>query len=63
MCGLTAKPDGVSLDSKCAKDRAEWKIEIEQDRSLFDVQFDISSGVRQLFARLLHALEIDPVFL
>src|SRR2546428_14080369 len=63
MRSLPAESNRVLFDAKSSENCPEWKIEIEQDWSLFDVQFDISSGVRQLIARLLHALEIDPSLL
>ena len=55
------KGDGVALDAESPEHRPERPIEIEQDRALLDVQFQISGCVRQLFAALLHLFEIDPV--
>src|SRR5579864_7078247 len=47
--GLAAKRDRVAFDSKCSKHGPEREIEIEEDWTLFDVQFDVSRGVSQFF--------------
>ena len=63
MRGLAAKSDGMPLDAERPEHRAERQIEIEQHRSLFDVQFQIGRGAREFLAAFLHAFEFDPVFL
>ena len=61
MGGLTAKGNGVPLDSKGAQNGSEREIQIEQYRTLFDVQLDVSTCIAQFPTTLLEAFKIDPV--
>ena len=62
MRRLAVKRDGVPLDAERAEHRAERQIEVEQHRSLLDVQFQIRGGVLEFLAAVLHALEINADF-
>src|ERR1700724_674332 len=45
MRGLPTECDGVSFDPESSEHCSEWKTQIEQYRSLFDVQFDVGRSV------------------
>ena len=60
---LSAERDCVPLDAESSEHGAEWNTEIEQHRTLFDVQFDVSRGVFQFFPGIFYFFEIDSVFL
>jgi hypothetical protein len=61
MRGLTTKCDRVSLDAKGPEDGSERQIQIEQYRSLFDVQLDVGAHIFQFLATILQTFEIDSV--
>ena len=61
MRGLPVEGNGVALDAESPEHRPERPIQIEQDWTLLDVQFQVSGCVLQFFAALLHFFEIDPV--
>jgi len=61
MGGLSAKRDCVAFNAESSQDNSEWKVEIEQHRTLFDVQFDVGRRVFQFIAGIFHFFEIDSV--
>src|SRR5262249_46066645 len=63
MRRLSAKSDSVSLDPKSSQHCTEWKIEIEQNGTLLDMQFQICRRIFQFFARISDLFEIDSVLL
>ncbi len=58
-----SKGNRVSLDAEGTEDGSEREIEIEQNRPLLDVQFEIGGGVLQFFPGIFDFLEINAVFL
>ena len=61
MRGLTVESDGVAFDAECSEHGRERPIQIEKHRTLFDVQFEISRGVREFLAAILHLLKINSI--
>src|SRR4051812_15384379 len=45
MRGLSVKSNGVTFDAKSSEHRSEREIKVEQNGTLFDVKFEIGSGV------------------
>ena len=61
MRGLAVKSDRVTFDAECSDHRRQWPIQVEQHRTLFDVQFEIGRGIVEFFAAIFHLLEVDSV--
>ena len=61
MRGLTPKSDRVPLDAKGPKHGSERQIQIEQYRSLFDVQLDIGAAFCSSLPTILQTFKIDSV--
>ena len=58
MRGLTVKGDRMAFHPEGAQHRAQGKIEIQQHRALFNVQFQIRGGVFQFHPAVLHPFQI-----
>jgi hypothetical protein len=61
MGGLTVESNCVAFDAKCSEHGPERLIQIEKNWTLFDVQLEISCGVRELLATILHLLKINSI--
>ena len=59
---MPVKSDRVALDAESSEHCAERPIQIEKDRTLLDMQFEISGRVRQLLPALHHVLKLDSIF-
>ena len=63
MRGLSVKGDRMPFNTERAEHCAQRQIQIQQHRSLLDVQFQISGRVFEFLAAFFHPFEINPNFL
>jgi len=59
MGGLAVELDGMTFDTGKSRAPRQGEVQIEEHRSLLDMQFEIGSGIFQFGVALFDALEID----
>ena len=59
MRRLPVKRNRMTLHAKRPQHRAQRQIQVEQHRTLLNMQFQIRGGIFQFLPAVLHALEIN----